>query len=104
MLRLTNLKLPLDHSEQDLKSAILKKLRLSVDALTSYTVLKRSYDARKRGAIALVYAIDIETPREPQLLKRFKKDSHVKPMDFLESSKIATATRLVVAVSDGYAL
>ena len=79
MLRLTNLKLPLDHSEQDLKSAILKKLRLSVDALTSYTVFKRSYDARKRGAIALVYAIDIETPREPQLLKRFKKDSHVKP-------------------------
>lgn len=77
MLRLTNLKLPLDHTEQDLEAAILKKLKLSTDALTSYRVFKRSYDARKQGAIALVYTIDIETPRQPQLLKRFKKDAHV---------------------------
>ncbi|NEP76430.1 NAD(P)/FAD-dependent oxidoreductase, partial [Okeania sp. SIO2G5] len=79
MLRLTNLKLPLDHSEQDLKAAILKKLRLPADALISHTVFKRSYDARKRGAIALVYTVDIETPRQLQLLKRFKKDPHVQP-------------------------
>ncbi|MEM9215869.1 MAG: NAD(P)/FAD-dependent oxidoreductase [Cyanobacteria bacterium P01_F01_bin.150] len=79
MLRLTNLKLPLDHTDQDLEAAILKKLRLSADDLVQYKVFKRSYDARKRGAILLIYVIDLETPRQQQLLKRFKKDPHVQP-------------------------
>lgn len=77
MLRLTNLKLPLDHTEQDLETAILKKLRMPAEDLVKYTVFKRSYDARKREAIALVYTVDIETPRQQKLLSRFRKDPHV---------------------------
>ncbi len=79
MLRLTELKLPLDHTDDDLRAAILKKLRLGAADLKGYSVFRRSYDARKRGAIALVYVIDIDTPKEKQLLKRFKKDPHVYP-------------------------
>jgi uncharacterized protein len=79
MLRLTDLKLPLDHTEGMLTTAILKRLDLEAAALTSYTVAKRSYDARKRGAIALIYALDIETPREAELLRRYADDQHVQP-------------------------
>lgn len=96
MLRLNNLKLPLDHTDQDLTAAILKKLRLSNDDLKRYTVFRRSYDARKRGAIALVYSIDIETPRQQQILKRFKKDPHVIPTPNTTYSLVTAATPDVI--------
>jgi len=77
MLRLTEVKLPLDHTEADIQSAILKKLRLAPDDLLRYTVFKRSFDARKRGAVSLVYILDLETPKQQKLLQRFKNDPHV---------------------------
>ncbi|MGD1948880.1 MAG: NAD(P)/FAD-dependent oxidoreductase [Leptolyngbyaceae cyanobacterium] len=79
MLRLSEIKLPLDHTDEDLHATILKKLRLNAADITRYTVFKRSYDARKRGENRLVYIVDIETPKQKQLLSRFKKDPHVKP-------------------------
>ncbi|MBC7972990.1 MAG: NAD(P)/FAD-dependent oxidoreductase [Verrucomicrobia bacterium] len=79
MLRLTEVKLPLDHTEADIQSAILKKLRLAPDDLLRYTVFKRSFDARKRGAVSLVYILDLETPKQQKLLQRFKNDPHVVP-------------------------
>ncbi|SHL81187.1 NAD(P)/FAD-dependent oxidoreductase [Rhodanobacter sp. OK091] len=79
MLRLTDLKLPLDHSEAALTAAILQRLDIEAVALTGYSIAKRSYDARKRGAIALIYALDIDTTREAELLRRFADDPHVQP-------------------------
>ncbi|NEQ99860.1 MAG: NAD(P)/FAD-dependent oxidoreductase [Cyanothece sp. SIO2G6] len=79
MLRLTNIKLPLDHTDADLKAIILKKLRIQANALTQYTVFKRSYDARKRDAITFVYTIDVETSLESKLLQRCKNDRDVNP-------------------------
>jgi len=79
MLRLTDLKLPLDHSEAALTAAILQRLDIEAVALTGYSIAKRSYDARKRGAIALIYALDIDTTHEAELLLRFADDPHVQP-------------------------
>ncbi len=78
MLRLTDIKLPLDHPEEALKIAILKALRLNASELIGYSIYKRSYDARKKNAITLVYTLDVETAHEAQLLKRFNKDPHVR--------------------------
>ncbi|MCW0203890.1 MAG: NAD(P)/FAD-dependent oxidoreductase [Rhodanobacter thiooxydans] len=77
MLRLTDLKLPLDHGEAALSAAILRRLDIGTAELTGYTIARRGYDARKRGAIVLIYALDIDTPREAELLKRFADDAHV---------------------------
>ncbi|MBW4581623.1 MAG: NAD(P)/FAD-dependent oxidoreductase [Tildeniella nuda ZEHNDER 1965/U140] len=79
MLRLTEIKLPLEHTEADIQSAILKKLHLVPDDLIGYTIFKRSYDARKRGSVSFVYILDIETPKQARLLQRFKHDPHVVP-------------------------
>ena len=54
MLRITELRLPLDHTEEALRLAILKRLGLADDALKSFTVFKRSYDARKKSAVVLI--------------------------------------------------
>ncbi len=73
MLRLNELKLPLDHSDQDLTDATAKALAVSVDDLASVTVFKRSYDARRKSNILLIYQLDIvvDTVLEQQLLERF---------------------------------
>ncbi|MEM9153348.1 MAG: hypothetical protein AAGB19_23235, partial [Cyanobacteria bacterium P01_F01_bin.3] len=91
MLRLKELKLPLDHTEADLKAAILQKLKITEADLTSYSVFKRSYDARKKNNISLVYALDIETPKQKQLLKQFKKNGRVSPTPNMSYRYVAQA-------------
>ncbi|MGR9014070.1 MAG: NAD(P)/FAD-dependent oxidoreductase [Gammaproteobacteria bacterium] len=77
MLRITELKLPLDHQENQLKSAILDRLGISTKELISYTLFRQGFDARKRNAILLVYTIDIETTNEQSILNRYADDPHV---------------------------
>ena len=79
MIRVTELRLPLDHPEADLRAAL--RLRLGVDdaALRSFNVFKRSHDARKKTAIVLIYTVDCEVDDEPALLARHAGDVHIKP-------------------------
>ena len=79
MLRITDLKLPLDHDEAALSAAVIVRLGIAPHELNGYAVAKRSHDARKRGAIALIYALDVDTPRQAELLRRFADDPHVQP-------------------------
>ena len=78
MLRLTELKLPLDHSSEALRAAILQRLELADDALVGFSIFKRSYDARKKHALLLIYAVDVEVRNEAALLKKFRNAPHVK--------------------------
>lgn len=77
MIRLTELRLPLDHSPTALPTAIVQRLGIQADDLINFTVFKRGYDARKRDAIVLVYTIDAEVRAANQLLEKFKDDVHV---------------------------
>jgi len=70
MLRLTEIRLPLDHPEDELKAAILKRLGIATSDLLGYTLFRRGYDARKRNAIVLVYTVDVEVKNEAVLLKK----------------------------------
>ena len=74
MLRLTDIRLPLDHPESALTDAILSRLGIGADELTAYAIAKRSYDARKRGAIVLIYSVDVDTPRDAEILRRLAND------------------------------
>lgn len=77
MLRLTDLKLPLEHSDDALCSAIVLRLGISVSDLLSFSVYKRSYDARKRGHILLIYSLDIRLQDEAAVLVRLADDAHI---------------------------
>ena len=70
MLRLTEIRLPLDHPQEDLKAAILKRLGIAAGDLLDYTLFRRGYDARKRNAIVLVYTVDVKVSNEAALLKK----------------------------------
>ena len=77
MLRLTDIQLPLDHPDTAIRAAILKKLGIDDAELLNVSVFKRSYDARKKSAINLIYTLDIETSKDEQLLTQFHADRHV---------------------------
>ena len=79
MLRLTELKLPLDQSPEALRAAILKRLELADEDLVGFSIFKRSYDARKKHALLMVYAVDVEVRNEAALLKKFRNDRHLAP-------------------------
>ncbi|MBD8897586.1 NAD(P)/FAD-dependent oxidoreductase [Rhodanobacter sp. DHG33] len=79
MLRLTDIKLPLDHPAEALPAAIHAKLGIAPEALRGFAVFRRGYDARKRGAIALIYTLDVEVTDEAALLARHADDRHVQP-------------------------
>jgi uncharacterized protein len=79
MLRLTDIKLPLDHAEDALPAAIRAKLHIGAQAIRGYSVFRRGYDARKRGAIQLIYTLDVDVADEGKLLQRFADDPHVRP-------------------------
>jgi uncharacterized FAD-dependent dehydrogenase len=79
MLRLTELRLPLSHTDQDLQAAILRELGIGPGDLAGFTIVRRGYDARKKDAVVLVYHVDVETPREAELLRRLRRNPHVGP-------------------------
>ncbi len=78
MIRITELRLPIDHTADDLERAILKRLNLSPKDLISFEIFKRSYDARKNVALAFIYTIDLSTKDEEAVLKKFANDGHIR--------------------------
>ena len=79
MLRLTEVKLPLDHGEDDLRAAVRQRLQLDASEIASIAVARRGYDARRRSAISLVYTLDVAARDEAALLRRLAGDARVAP-------------------------
>ncbi|WP_261833806.1 NAD(P)/FAD-dependent oxidoreductase [Vibrio ishigakensis] len=91
MIRLNEIKLPLDHKEEALEAAIVKKLGINAEDIHSFTVFRRGYDARKKSNILLIYTLDIELENEAQLLDTFSHDPHVKQTPDMEYKFVAKA-------------
>lgn len=73
MLRLTDLKLALDHTEDDLAGEIVRMLQITPAQVQGYSVFRRSFDARKKDNILLIYQLDVtvEKDLELKLLEKF---------------------------------
>ncbi len=80
MIRITELKLPLDHDEHALSALIVKTLGIVPSDLLNDTIYKRSYDARKQKLL-LVYICDVEVAPEleAKLLSQFETHPHIRP-------------------------
>src|SRR5687768_4026515 len=105
MIRLTEVKLPLDHPESAIRDAVLKRLGIAPDQLAGVTVFRRAVDARK-PAIALTYTLDVEVRNEEALLARFRTarlegasgtfDRHVGPAPDMSYRFVARAPAALV--------
>ncbi len=58
MIRIAQLKLPIEHTEEDFKNAIAKSLRIAVQKIGCYTIVKKSIDARK-NEIKYIYTVEV---------------------------------------------
>jgi hypothetical protein len=79
MIRITEIKLPLEHKPDEINAAVIKKLAINAADLVEYSIFKRGVDARKANAILLVYTLDVTVKGETKVLAKFSKDPHVKP-------------------------
>ncbi len=59
-MRLTQIRLPIDHDAEALPLAIQQALGVGPDDVLSWTIARRGHDARRRSAITLVYTVDVE--------------------------------------------
>ena len=91
MLRLTEIKLPLDHSGSALTDCILDRLAIEADQLVRYAIFRRGVDARRRSAIAFIYTLDVEVADEAALLKRLAGNRHVMHAPDMGYRFVATA-------------
>ncbi|EHW0625109.1 NAD(P)/FAD-dependent oxidoreductase [Vibrio vulnificus] len=91
MIRLTELRLPLDHEEGALLEAITAKLGIPAEQVLSFSMFRRGYDARKKANIQLIYTLDIEVANQDKLLAKFSKDPHVRETPDMEYKYVAQA-------------
>jgi hypothetical protein len=78
MLRLSEIRLSLDHDTGAIKASILRALGIPETDLIRYQVRRRGYDARKSSEILFVYTLDIEVRDEAALLARFQHSQHIR--------------------------
>ncbi|MDO4261493.1 MAG: FAD-dependent oxidoreductase [Eubacteriales bacterium] len=69
MLRIRELKLPVDHTPEDLTGKVLRTLRIRPEELLRLEIRRRSLDARG-GELRYVYLVDVEVKREQAALKQ----------------------------------
>lgn len=79
MLRVTEIKLPLDHPPEALLPEIARRLRLPPGDVLSHQIIRRGHDARKRSGIELVYTVDVTVAEEAMVLARVAEDRHIGP-------------------------
>ncbi len=91
VIRVTDLRLPLEHTPEQLTTAVLQRLQLAPAELQSLHIHKRSSDARKKSALQFVYSLDLELADEAAVLARFAGDTHIKPTPDMAYEFVARA-------------
>ena len=78
MLRLSGLKLSLDHPADAMPAAICERLGIEASDLVRHVIVRRGNDARRKSAIQLVYTVDVELVDEAAVLERLGDDHDVR--------------------------
>ncbi|MBN8436695.1 MAG: NAD(P)/FAD-dependent oxidoreductase [Candidatus Accumulibacter sp.] len=79
MLRISEIRLPLEHPPAALSEEVANRLGVALPAITELRVFRRSCDARKAAAPTFIYSVDVALPDEATVLERHAGDRHVQP-------------------------
>ena len=69
MLRISQLKLPVEHTEAQLKKKLLKTAHIKEQDLKQFFIRKRSVDGRKKPELYYVYTVDLIVANEEHVKK-----------------------------------
>jgi uncharacterized FAD-dependent dehydrogenase len=93
MIRLSELKLALDHTPDDLQELILQTLGIATTELAQWHIFKRSIDARK-AQLRVVYIVDltlVEPAQEGPVLQQHAANPHIQPTPDMTYQLVAQA-------------
>ncbi len=91
MIRVTELRLPVDHDHHALEAALIARLGLRKADLVKFTIFRRSHDARKNSALTFTYTVDAELLDEAPVLARFSRDPKIRPTPQMDYHPVAVA-------------
>jgi uncharacterized protein len=75
LIRITEIKLALDHSPIALRQAACQRLSIRDDELLELHIYRRGYDARKKSDIHFIYTLDVKTSDNVAVLARSKRSA-----------------------------
>ena len=75
MIRITQIKLPVHHTENMLEDKICQQLKIKPEELQEWKIVRRSVDARKKPDLMYVYTVDVKTSKERKIQNRLSKTS-----------------------------
>ena len=73
MIRINQIKIPIEHDEKALINKIKKLIK--TDNFKFEKIVKLSIDARKKDELYYIYTADISTNNEEQLVKRLRNNN-----------------------------
>ena len=79
MIRVSEFKLPLDHSEAEFVAALARRLQVPPGAILRHGIVRRAHDPRRKAAISLIYTVDAALADEAAALRGLSGDPHVAP-------------------------
>ena len=91
MIRVSELKLPIEGNQKALEKKLAKALRIPVEEIKAYRIFKRSLDARKKDNIHYVYVVDVEVKNEKKILEK-NKDKNISRTPDLDYKRMTGET------------
>lgn len=82
MLRIQQIKLPIDHTEADLKARVAQILKISEDIIKHIKIFRKSTDARKKNNILFIYTVDVELNEDIKIPKKVTGITKVEPYSY----------------------
>ena len=85
MIRINQIKLPIEHSVAQLEQKICKALKIQKEQLKDYQIVKQSIDARKKPMLQYVYSVNVNIPSEEKILKKVNDNNVmlIKPKKYI---------------------
>jgi len=77
VLKINQIKCKIGHNESELLQALAKKLRISINDIVSYEIIRRSVDARHKPDLYFMYTLYVTLKNEKHILQRFKNSADV---------------------------
>jgi uncharacterized FAD-dependent dehydrogenase len=79
MYRIQQIKLPIDHKEEELLIKAAEALRIKKEEIKEISIFRKSIDARKKDEILFIYTLDVDTYKEVKISKRNNNISVAEP-------------------------
>ena len=96
MIRLNNIKIPLDFDFSRLEKFCARKFNIEEKNIKSVKLAKKSVDARRKSDVHFIISVDISAKGEGALLKKLKNAVPIEPFEYLTPKITAEKSPVIV--------